>query len=198
MADESPTAYACTVDTLREGKECIFETEPSTGAPSADQAAANVRALKEAAPALCAEAASPPTGGAPDRALVSLCERQFTPAAEACGLEGEVAVVDNKGRFAPKARSCYRGLARVLQDVGMMSAMGSGCCQCAAQKGCAGAAGDRCYTDVARQQSSPATLACMSERCAEACTMVVPASPGAAPSRAQDGAARQGSGAATP
>jgi len=104
------------------------------------------------------------------------------PAAEACHLDGAAPVVDSKGRFAPSARSCYRGIARVLQDVNLMAAVGSSCCQCAAQRGCAGAGGERCYADLARQQASPATLACMAERCSEACTMVVP-SPGAAPAR---------------
>lgn len=182
VVNESPTAWACTVDTLREGRECTFEAEPSTTTPGAEQSAANVRTLKQAAPALCAEAARPPSGGNTDRALVSLCERMLSPATEACGLEGAAPIVDTKGRFDPRARGCYRGIARVLQDVNLMAAVGSTCCQCAAQRGCAGAGGDRCYTDLAKQQASPATLACMAERCGEACTMVVP-STGAAPAR---------------
>lgn len=183
VVDDSPTAWACTVDTLREGRECTFEAEPATTTAGAEQSSANVRTLKQAAPALCAEAARPPSGGTTDKALVGLCERLLTPAAEGCGLEGAAPVVDSKGRFDPRARACYRGIARVLQDVNLMAAVGSSCCQCAAQRGCAGAGGDRCYADLAKQQSSPATLACMAERCGEACTMVVP-SPGVTPARA--------------
>jgi hypothetical protein len=192
VVDESPTAWACTVDTLREGRECVFEAEPSPAPAGAQQSSANVSTLKQAAPALCAEAARPPSGGSADRVLVALCERMLTPAAEACGLEGAGPVVDSKGRFAPQARACYRGLSRVLQDVNLMAAVGSGCCPCAAQRGCAGAAGERCYTDLARQQSAPATLACMAERCSDACTLVV-APRGATPARG-----RQGSGTSTP
>lgn len=198
VVNEAPTAWACTVDTLREGRECIFESEPSSATPGAEQSSANVRTLKDAAPALCAEAARPPSGGNTDKVLVDMCSRMLTPATEACGLEGAVPVVDSKGRFAPQARSCYRGIARVLQDVNLMAAVGSSCCQCAAQRGCAGAGGDRCYADLSRQQSSPATLACMAERCSEACTLVVPSSPGAAPARAQEGGGRPARGAATP
>jgi hypothetical protein len=162
-----PTAWACTVDTLREGRECVFEAEPSTTTPGQEQAAANVRTLRQAVPALCAEAAQPPSGGASDRALAALCERSLVPAAEGCGLEGAVAVVDARGRFSPRARSCYRGLARVQR---------------------CGAGGDRCYTEVVRQQTAPATLACMSRQCAEACSLVV----------SPQGTAPKGRGAAAP
>lgn len=197
VVDESPTAWACTVDTLREGRECVFEAEPSTAPASAEQGTANVNTLKQAGPALCAEAAKPPSGGATDRALVVLCERMLTPAAEACHLDGAAPVVDKQGRFAPGARACYRGLSRVLQEVNLMAAVGSKCCPCAAKQGCAAVEGDRCYVGLAKQQTSPATLACMAERCSEACTLVVPSSSGAAPARAEEAGA-PARGAAAP
>jgi hypothetical protein len=193
----APTAWACTVDTLREGRECVFEAEPSTVTAGAEQATANVRSLKQAAPALCAEAAKPPSGGATDRALAGMCEKSLVPAVEACGLEGAVAVVDARGRFAPEARSCYRGIARVLQEVQMMAALASPCCQCAAQR--CGAGGDRCYTDVVRQLTAQSTLACMSKQCSEACTLVVPRAQGSTPASAPQGTTTpQGRGASTP
>jgi hypothetical protein len=103
----------------------------------------------------------------------------LAPATDACGLGGATAVIDAKGRFSPEARTCYRGLARVLQDVTMMATMSSGCCQCAAQHGCAGASGDRCYTELTHQQAAPATLACMNDKCADACTLALPSTQGA-------------------
>lgn len=196
LVNEAPTAYACTVDTLREGRECIFEAERASSAPGGDQASSNVSTVRQAAPALCAEAAKPPSGGATDRALAALCERMLAPATDACSLNGSAAVIDAKGRFAPEARTCYRGLSRVLQDVTMMATVSSGCCQCAAQRGCAGATGDRCYTELTRQQAAPATLACLSDKCADACALALPSAQGASPERGPRTQNKPGHGAA--
>src|SRR5687768_10172541 len=48
-ADESPTAWACTIETLRAGRECVFEAEVtvSTSTDVQAQAASNIRTLKE-------------------------------------------------------------------------------------------------------------------------------------------------------
>jgi hypothetical protein len=177
-ADESPTAWACTVDTLRAGRECVFEAEvtPSGSTDVKAQAASNIRTLREVAPALCAQAAKPPSGGAADRELVAKCERKFADAAEdACGLEGSVPVIDAKGRFAPAARACYRQLSQVLQDTAMMATVASACCQCAAKHGCPGA-GERCHESVTWQELGSAALACLSNQCGEACSLAMPTS----------------------
>lgn len=178
-ADESPTAWACTVETLRAGRECVFEAEvtPAASTDVQAQAANNLRTLKDIGHALCAQAARPPSGVAADRNLVAQCERQYADAVEdACGLDGSVPVIDAKGRFAPVARACYRQLSSVLQDIAMMAAVASACCQCAAQRGCPGA-GERCYESVARQEMGSATLTCLANQCGEACSLVMPASP---------------------
>lgn len=121
VADESPTAWSCTVDTLRAGKECVFEAEVAPAEPNKDQAASNVRTLQELGRALCAEASKPRPGEArSDKNLASTCERKYqTVVSERCGLEGTVAVVDSKGRFAPAARACYRALSGVMQETQM-------------------------------------------------------------------------------
>lgn len=176
MADESPTAWSCTVDTLRAGKECVFEAELATAEPNRDQAASNVRTVQGMGRTLCTEAARAQAGdGKPDRALTALCEKKYASAAERCDLEGTVAVVDSKGRFAPAARACYRALSGALQETQMMASVASPCCQCAAQRGCAGA-GDQCYSNLVRQEAGASTLACMRDKCSEACSLVPPAS----------------------
>lgn len=176
LADESPTAWSCTVDTLRSGRECVFEAELTAAEPDRDQAANNLRLVQGMGKTLCADAARPREDeGKPDKALAALCEKKYASASERCDLEGTVSVVDAKGRFAPAARACYRALAGALQETQMMATVASPCCQCAAQRGCSGA-GDQCYLSLVRQQAGASTLACMKDRCSEACSLVPPAS----------------------
>ncbi|QSQ18146.1 hypothetical protein JY572_05415 [Myxococcus landrumensis] len=175
VSDDSPTAWSCTIDTLREGKECVFESDDSRGAPSAEQDAANRKTMKDLARVLCTEVVANAREGRSDATLVTLCERRYVSATEQCGMGGSTPVVDVKGRFAAGARSCYRGLSTVLQETQLMATVASSCCECAARRGCPGT-GDRCYADVSQQMSSPATLACLSERCEDVCSVVLPAS----------------------
>ena len=120
MADESPTAWSCTADTLRSGKECVFEAELTASEPNKDQAASNVRTIQQLGRTLCAEAARPRSeDGKADSNLAATCEKKYAAAAGRCDLEGTVAIVDAKGRFAPAARACYRAISGVLQETQM-------------------------------------------------------------------------------
>ncbi|WP_233166213.1 hypothetical protein [Archangium sp. Cb G35] len=176
QADESPTAWACTVETLRAGRECIFEADVTSSTDVQAQAAGNVRTLKDIGHALCTQAAKPPTGVTADKNLVSQCERKFSDAAEDyCGLDGKTPIIDSKGRFAPAARACYRQMSQVLQDTTMMATVASACCQCAEKRGCPGT-GERCYENVSRQEVGASALVCLSNQCGEACSLVMPAS----------------------
>ncbi|RYZ38928.1 MAG: hypothetical protein EOO71_22070 [Myxococcaceae bacterium] len=187
LVDASPTAWACTIDTLRAGKECVFEAElPPPGAPDANVENANIQLLKDASRALCSEAISTARDGVADPKLVSVCEGKYATVVGRCGLEGNSSVVDKKGRFSPAARACYRALSSVLQDVQLMASVASSCCECAARSHCPGN-GEACYADVSRQQAGPNTLACLDERCRDACSMMLPPSasmPRPPPSRA--------------
>jgi hypothetical protein len=174
VADDSPTAWACTVDTLRAGKECVFEADLSSGAPSDSQDTANKKMLQDVAKALCAEAVGTARVGRADSALTSLCQRRFTTAVDQCGLEGTASIIDAKGRFAPAARSCYRALSSVLQEVQFIATVAAPCCECAARAGCPGGKGDQCYADVSQQMAPPAALSCLSDRCSDACSLVLP------------------------
>ena len=125
VADESPTAWSCTADTLRSGKECVFEAELTPAEPNKDQAANNIRTIQEMGRTLCAEASRTRTSeGKPDRTLASTCEKKYASAAERCSLDGTVPVVDSKGRFAPAARACYRAISGVLQETQMAATVG--------------------------------------------------------------------------
>jgi hypothetical protein len=181
LSDDSPTAWSCTADTLRAGKECVFEAELTPAEPNRDQAANNVRTVQGMGKTLCAEAARPRSvDGKPDRNLAAVCEKKYASAAERCDLEGTVPVVDSKGRFAPAAKACYRAISGALQETQMMATVSASCCQCAAQLGCPGT-GDRCYADLTQQKAGASTLACMRDRCQEACSLVPPT---ASPSKA--------------
>jgi hypothetical protein len=127
VADESPTAWSCTADTLRSGKECVFEAELTPSDPNKEQAASNIRTIQGMGRTLCAEAARSPSSegeGKPDRTLAATCEKKYASAAERCGLEGTVPIVDAKGRFAPAARACYRAISGVLQETQMAATVG--------------------------------------------------------------------------
>jgi hypothetical protein len=116
------------VETLREGRECVFEAEVTTSTAVQEQAEGNVRTLRDIAHALCSQAARMPSRPGADKSLVGQCEHKYTEAVEVeCGLEGKVPVIDARGRFAPEARGCYRKLSSVLQDITMSAAVTSEC-----------------------------------------------------------------------
>ena len=169
----APTAWACTVETLKSGRECVFEADVTPSTDVRSQASSNVRTLQDIGRALCQEAARPPSGVAADKNLVEQCERKYAEASEdACGLDGKVPVIDARGRFAPAARACYRQLSVVLQDISMMATVASACCQCAERRGCPGA-GERCHESVSHQELGAPALACLSNQCGGACGWMV-------------------------
>src|SRR3954469_22078602 len=127
--DRTPTAWACTVDTLMTGKDCLFEASSDEVTDHAAQRAQNVKFARELAKAACAKAAKaakPAPGNTPDKALLDLCEKDFNTAADSCTLDGNAVLVDGQGRFSATAQGCYRGLADVLQKAALMSSLASG------------------------------------------------------------------------
>src|SRR5512147_2987174 len=70
--DRSPTAWACTVDTLMSGKDCLFEASSDEVTDHAAQRAQNVKFARELAKAACGKAAKPAPGSTPDKALLDL------------------------------------------------------------------------------------------------------------------------------
>jgi len=166
--DRTPTAWACTVDSLMSGKDCLFEASSDEVTDHAAQRAQNVKFARELAKASCAKAARPAPGSTPDKALLDLCEKDFNAAADSCTLDGKAVLVDGQGRFSATAQGCYRGLADVLQKTALMSSLASGCCRCMASRGCKVNAA-ACYANVSRGTPGAAERACMSNACSDEC-----------------------------
>jgi len=166
--DRTPTAWACTVETLLSGKDCLFEAVVEPVSDHAAQREQNVRFARQLAQAACAKAARPPPGSGPDRTLLGLCEKEFTAAADTCTLDGKAVLVDAEGRFSPGAQACYRALSDVLQRSAVMSSLASGCCRCMASRGCKVSAAS-CYVNVTRGTPGPAERACMAGACSGEC-----------------------------
>jgi len=170
QAEPSPTAWSCTVETLSSGKDCIFESKArkSTDQDPSAQEAANVRTVRELAPQVCGRAAR--SGGKADKVLVDMCQRQFSAAAETCGLSGELPLLDEKGRFAPAARACYVALSEVLQKASFAASIATQCCQCLAAS-CKTPA-ERCYRDLVKGTPDKSARACLADTCAQECSGV--------------------------
>jgi len=166
--DRSPTAWACTVDTLMNGKDCLFEASSDEVTDHAAQRTQNVKFARELSKAACAKAAKPAPGGTSDKALLDLCEKDFTAAADSCTLDGKAVLVDGQGRFSATAQICYRALADVLQKTSLMSSLASGCCRCMASRGCKVNAA-ACYANVSRGTPGAAERACMANACSDEC-----------------------------
>ena len=166
--DRSPTAWACTVDTLMSGKDCLFEAAAEPVSDHAAQRTQNVRFARQLAQAACARAARPAPGTTPDKALLDLCEKEFSTAADTCTLDGKAVLVDGQGRFSSGAQSCYRALSDVLQRAALMSSLASGCCRCMASRGCKVSAAS-CYANMTKGTPGPAENACLSNTCKDEC-----------------------------
>jgi hypothetical protein len=154
------------VDTLISGKDCVFESEDGSASTDvAAQEAQNIRFARELATAACGRVAR--SNGRVDKQLSQLCQREFSAAADSCGLEGASPLIDGKGRFAPAARACYLTLADVLHRITFTAMSSSQCCQCLASS--CKAPADKCYRDLARATPDRSALACIQGACAEAC-----------------------------
>lgn len=176
VADSSPTAWSCTVETLNSTKDCVFESEVTRSTDLKSQEAENIRFARELAASACGRAVKSGLKKG-DAKLTDICQREFSAVAETCGLGGEWPLVDAKGRFAPAARACYIALSEVLQRASFSAATSSRCCQCLAAS-CRTPA-DRCYRDLSRATPDSSEQACMNGTCSEECATAI--SPPAAP-----------------
>ncbi len=173
VADESPTAFACTVETLKKGTQCTFEAD-APGAANANQSELNRKAALNLAAPLCAQAAKSERQSKADPALLELCKREFTSAAEACAGEANP-LFDAKGRFAADARECYQALGESLSRANTLSEMAGRCCACAQTNKCGG--GEQCYRALGTPGSS--AQGCLLKSCAAECDMFMAPTPAA-------------------
>jgi hypothetical protein len=176
--DRTPTAWACTVDTLISGKDCLFEAGHEQVADAPAQREQNVKFARNLAKAACGKALKPEAGEASDATLLEVCERDFALAADSCGVDGRAVLVDGQGRFSPQALGCYRSLSDVLQRLSLMGSLASSCCRCMLRSGCKTTPA-QCYRNVSRATPTPAENTCMSDACGFECSAAPERSRGA-------------------
>ncbi len=172
-ADDSPTPYACTVETLSAGARCVFESTAPPAQDRARQAIENAEAAGRLADRLCAEAARHPLDPIPDPDALAACRRAFAEKANVCGTDGTRAVLDAEGRVAPESRLCYAALSGVLARARTIAGASAPCCRCLVSARCAASA-DRCNANALARPLDDATARCADERCRDACRTFTP------------------------
>jgi hypothetical protein len=169
--DDSPTAFACSLETLLADRTCFFESRAARSSKPREQARENARRAAALADDACARAARPPGLPAADPAVAGVCKKEFVAAAQACGGEGDYPLLDAEDRFSDAAKPCYRLMVESLARVRLMAAATAGCCRCLAQTRC-GKSPEQCNRQLARGAVSFATP-CL-DACAEECRSFVP------------------------
>ncbi len=175
-ADEAPTPYACTVETLGAGAKCIFESTAPAAADPAAQAIENAAAAGRLADRLCGKAARHPLEPVPDADVLATCKRAFAEKATVCGTDGTRPVLDGEGRFGPESRLCYAALSEVLSRARTSAATSAPCCRCLVAERCA-ASGERCNADALGALLDGAAARCAQERCPDVCRARIPLPP---------------------
>jgi hypothetical protein len=171
-ADESPTPFACTVETLAAGSSCVFESAAPRAADPARQAVENAATAAKLADRLCPGASRHPDDPIPDPDVLAACKRSFAEKAMACGADGTRAVLDADGRFGGEFRTCYAALSGVLSRALTTARAAAPCCRCLVSEKCAPSA-DRCTGDALSRLLDGAAARCAEERCRDACRTYV-------------------------
>ncbi|MBI5068657.1 MAG: hypothetical protein HZB56_10490 [Deltaproteobacteria bacterium] len=169
-ADATPTAFACTVETLAAGKDCVFEGQALAAADPVRQAQENGKTAAALGNQLCGRASRLATQARADAAVLAACQRSFVEKAGGCAADGSAPLLDAEGRFGAGARACYAAMSEVLARARFMAAATGGCCRCLTSAGCV-KSGEQCN----RSLSAGATGgACLEQRCGEACRAFLP------------------------
>jgi hypothetical protein len=174
QADTSATVYACTVETLLSGRDCVFEGQAPPALEPARQAQENGRAAASLSDRACGRAARLAAEARPDRDVLAACKREFGERAAGCAADGSAPLLDAEGRFAAAARACYAAMSQVLARTRLMASATGACCRCLTSNGCARSA-EQCNRSLARGAGAPS--ACMARSCAESCGAFLPAEP---------------------
>jgi hypothetical protein len=169
-ADETPTPYACNLDTLRSRRSCVMEAELEAATAQSGHSGNNQRLAKDLSTQLCEESSRG------DGKLSAICLKEMKPAADLCARVDAAPLVDLKGRFAKASRGCYAALSEVVEKTQVMARIASSCCQCLSEQKCSGA-GDQCYLGLARQKIQDSARACMENACSNECSWVTPTEP---------------------
>lgn len=175
-ADTSPTGWACTVETLASGAECVFESEAPAAGDAARQAVENAAAAAKLGDGLCAKAARHPYDPIPDPDVLSACRRSFTERAMACGADGTRPLLDAEGRFGAEFRVCYAALGGVLARARTMASTAAPCCRCLVASRCV-TSGERCNADAISQTLDGPVARCAEQSCFDSCRAQLPLPP---------------------
>ncbi len=175
-ADESPTPYACTIETLGAGAKCVFESTAPAAADPARQAVENAGAAARLADRLCQKAARHPLDPIPDPDVLAACKRAFADKAMVCGTDGTRPVLDAEGRFGTEFRLCYAALSDVLARARTSAGTSAPCCRCLVAEKCAASA-ERCNADALSSLLDGPAARCAEDRCREVCGAYVPLPP---------------------
>jgi hypothetical protein len=172
------TDFACNVETLVTGAECVLESNAAAAPDRARQARANTRMVSALAERVCPRAARRRPGAPPDPDVVALCKRAFAEEAPRCDAGGVRPLVDAQGRFAPEGRRCYATLVQAVSRSRTATASSARCCRCLAEAGCVRSF-QTCAEDPLAETSGAG--ACLSDACAAACSTFRPVPPIAPP-----------------
>lgn len=119
--DSTPSVRACSLETLRVSRACVFDAMPTTveaAAAREKQAKTNLELASNLLVGLCRDRATvEPIEASTKVARVKACHAAVAAAVSPCGLGGEEALLDEEGRFSTRARACYESLAATLQTV---------------------------------------------------------------------------------
>jgi hypothetical protein len=193
-ADRSPTSYACTVETMLSGAECVFEGQAPPAADPRRQAEENGRAAAALGDRACARAAKLASEPRADAGVLAACHREFAQRAAGCAADGSAPLLDAEGRFGAGARACYAAMVDVLAKARLMAAATGACCRCLVSGGCA-RGGEQCNRGLA--SGALAATRCMAAKCGDVCRAFLPAeSPPAAPLAREPSAPAPGGGEA--
>jgi hypothetical protein len=173
--DVSPSAFACSVQTLRDDKECSFEGVAPAPPDARQQEKENRRLALQLAQASCEKALKEARGAGADSRLAAFCKQDMAFAVEVCGIDGSFPIVDEGGRFTAAAKPCYHALAGAAHHTSYLATLASGCCQCMAKAGCGG--GDaECHLRLSEGAVPAAQKSCMESKCRQACSAALPLS----------------------
>lgn len=164
--DDTPTAFACTGQTLASGEQCVFEGQEGEKLGAAQ----NLERLRALAEPACQRVTA--SASSADRAVLQeSCQARVRAAAEGCAREG--ALVDAQGRFTTFGRGCYRALSEARAQSESLANAAPGCCACLATHRCGGA-GSAC---VAQAVKASLAVSCPSDDCAAACAELLSTTP---------------------
>lgn len=164
----APTAFACSLDSLVSGAECVFEGD-------AEELAAPWSVARFAT-ALCTLATRRPGRAHPDAVVQQVCEAEVARSVAVCTDEpGKL--LDGAGRFLPSARECYGVVGDALARARTLAATLGPCCRCLEGARCAEVRA--CVEGGLGQTLSPSAAKCAAGKCSALCDPYL--APGAPP-----------------